>query len=327
MALLITQCTVFNSLLAGLQSLIYGKRISETEITEPPVFIVGHWRSGTTHLHELMSCDDRFAWSSTYECFAPHHFLLTGGLLPKFLWFLLPSKRPMDNMAAGFERPQEDEFALVALGAPTPYTRMAFPNNEPEFVELLNMKDVDPDVMSRFQNCMKWFLKALTFKKKKRLILKSPPHTGRIGVLAEMFPGARFVHISRDPRALFPSNMRLWKSLDVAQALQKPNHDELDEMVFSFFETMYEGYERQRVEIDDAHLLEIRYEDLVADPVGQVQAIYEKLELGDFEKMKPTLQTYLDSQKSYQPNVHELAPEIEEKIKDRWGGYMERFGY
>ncbi len=43
----------------------------------------------------------------------------------------------MDNMAAGWNRPQEDEFAVLALGAPTPYSRMAFPNDPAEYSALL----------------------------------------------------------------------------------------------------------------------------------------------------------------------------------------------
>ncbi|QDU98525.1 sulfotransferase family protein [Lignipirellula cremea] len=327
MAALITPTAMMNSSMSFLQRAMYGKQIAETPLEEPPVFIVGHWRSGTTHLHELLCCDERFAWPSTYECFAPHHFLVSESWLPKMLWWLLPSKRPMDNMAAGFERPQEDEFALVALGAPTPYTRMAFPNEPPEYTELLDMVDVPEPVMQSFQQAVRQFLQALTLRKKKRLMLKSPPHTGRVGVLAEMFPGARFVHISRDPMSLFPSTMRLWQSLDAAQSLQAPSHADLEEMVFSWLEKMYAGFEAQRKTIDPAHLYDLRYEDLVRDPIGEVRAIYERLELGDFEAMRPQLEAYLATQKSYSPNKHELEPELREKIRARWGGYMERYGY
>src|SRR5436190_740609 len=38
---------------------LYGDRIARTPIREHPVFVVGHWRTGTTLLHELMTLDDR----------------------------------------------------------------------------------------------------------------------------------------------------------------------------------------------------------------------------------------------------------------------------
>jgi len=327
MACLITPVSMMNSCLALLQSMIYGKRIAQTELTEPPVFIIGHWRSGTTHLHELLCCDERFASSSTYECFAPHHFLVSGRMFPKLFWWMVPSKRPMDNMAAGFDRPQEDEFALVALGAPTPYTRMAFPNDEPEYTELLDMRDTPPRELEEFKQAMRQFLQALTVKKNKRLILKSPPHTGRVAELAKMFPGARFVHISRDPMSLFPSTMRLWKALDDAQALQWPKHQDLEEMVFSWLDKIYAGLEEQQPTIDPDHFLDVSYEDLVNDPRGEVRKIYEHLDLGDFSAMEPQLEAYLQSQKSYKPNKHELEPELQEKIRERWSRYIKRYGY
>ena len=115
------------------------------------MFIIGHWRSGTTYLHELMSLDARFFSPTTYQCFAPHHFLVSQWLIARYLGFLMPKQRPMDNMAAGWDRPQEDEFALLTLGAPTPYLRMAFPNDPPPYGEFLNMQGCDPEDQRCFE--------------------------------------------------------------------------------------------------------------------------------------------------------------------------------
>src|SRR5688500_13429120 len=115
MAMLITLITPFNTFWGAVQSLIYGKRINDTTISEPPLFIVGHWRSGTTLLHELISLDDRFATPNTYQCFAPKHFLLTERVITWLFAWVVPKQRPMDNMAASWKNPQEDEFALLTL--------------------------------------------------------------------------------------------------------------------------------------------------------------------------------------------------------------------
>ena len=46
-----------------------------------PVFVIGHWRAGTTLLHELLVRDPRHTYPNTYDCFGPNHFLLRlGGL-------------------------------------------------------------------------------------------------------------------------------------------------------------------------------------------------------------------------------------------------------
>src|SRR5262245_11173955 len=62
---------------------LYGRRIRQTPIVHPPVFIIGHWRSGTTYLHELLVQDPRHGSPNTYQCFDPCHFLLTERLMPR----------------------------------------------------------------------------------------------------------------------------------------------------------------------------------------------------------------------------------------------------
>src|SRR5438067_1530716 len=73
MAFLIGLITPFNSVMGAVQRMRYGRQIDEAPIKEPPVFIIGHWRSGTTYLHELMHLDERFVSPTPYQCFAPHH--------------------------------------------------------------------------------------------------------------------------------------------------------------------------------------------------------------------------------------------------------------
>ena len=324
---IITGCAASNSVFAMLQRMIYGRRVAATEITHPPIFIVGHWRSGTTYLHELMVCDKSFEYPTYYECYVPNHFLVTGWLFPKLLWPLLPRKRPMDNMAISFDRPQEDEFALAAMGAPTPYYRTAFPNEPPIDNEFLDMEHCPPEDLERWRRDLKRFVQMLTFKKGKRLIMKSPPHTGRIAELAKLFPGAKFIHIVRDPYTVFPSTRRLWISLDWAQALQHPHHKDLDEYIFATFERMYRGFNRQRPSIADNQMCELKYEDLVRDPMKELRRIYQELELGDFDAAYAQIEAHVGSQKDYKTNKHELEPELKSEIRRRWGDYFERYGY
>jgi hypothetical protein len=254
--------------------------------------------------------------------------LVSSGFLPKILWFLLPAKRPMDNMAFGLDHPQEDEFALIGLGAPSPYLRCAFPNDPPPYMEFLDMEGTDPQDLARFKSDLYEFVQRLEIAKKgKRLILKSPPHTGRIKMLSEMFPGAIFIHIARDPFALFPSTRRLWRALDEYQGFQFPRYKSLDDYVFTAFERMYSGFEKQKNDIGTSRLYEIRYEDLVKDPVGQLATLYEKLELGTFDEMRPELEAYVRGQKDYVTNQHELEPEIKDEIRRRWAGYFKNYGY
>jgi hypothetical protein len=310
-----------------LQELFYGRAIDKFRVEEPPVFIIGHWRSGTTFLHELMMLDPRNTFATTYDCFAPNHFLVTGWLIPKMLWFLLPSRRPMDNVAAGWDRPQEDEFALMNMGLPSPYLTMAFPNDPPEAQNYLDMSGLSDGELSRWKDGLLRFMRALSLRDRKRIVLKSPPHTGRIKVLLDMFPDARFVHIVRDPLVLFPSTIRLWKSLYESQAMNSPPYHRLEEHVFESFERMYRAFEAHKSLIPPAHFCEVRYEDLAKDPLGQLRMIYEKLDLGDFETVLPRLQPFLETVKDFKTNRHELDAQTREAIARRWGDYARRYGY
>ena len=130
-AVVITLVSVSHTVLHYLQEFLYGEEIARTPIDHAPIFIIGHWRAGTTLLHELLVLDERHGYPNTYQCLDPNHFLLTETFFRRWMRFLMPSHRPMDNMPAGWERPQEDEFALCMLGQPSPYLAIAFPNNPP----------------------------------------------------------------------------------------------------------------------------------------------------------------------------------------------------
>lgn len=122
----------------------------------------------------------------------------------------MPAKRVMDNMALGFDRPQEDELALVALGVPSPMWWLAYPG-EAKGRAYLTLRDIPARERERWARVFRGFLRLLTYRHQaKPLVLKSPPHTARLAMLARMFPKARFLHIVRDPYAVFASTIHLW---------------------------------------------------------------------------------------------------------------------
>lgn len=327
MALIISVLSFINSGLWALQALFLGRRIRNTSLPEDPVFVIGHWRSGTTLLHELFVLDRRHTYADTYTCFAPDHFLVSGWIIRPMLKFLLPSQRPMDNMAAGWSHPQEDEFALCNLGARSPYLTIAFPNRPPQDQEYFDMDRVPPSDVERWKNIFRGFLQSIAYHNPKRIVLKSPPHTCRVKVLLEMFPKAKFVHIVRDPYVIFPSTVNLWKRLNRDEGLQVPNHQGLEEHVFYTFERMYEVFERDKGLLSPDQFSEVRYEDLIKNPLAQMQRIYEELKLGDFEEVRPAIEQYFAEKKDYKTNRYNLDPELESQITRRWSKYIATYGY
>jgi LPS sulfotransferase NodH len=327
MAAVITAVSAGHSLLAAVERAVYGRRLARTEVREPPIFIIGHWRTGTTWLHELLALDERFTYPSTYECLEPNHFLLTEGFFRRWFGFLMPDHRPMDNMAAGWDRPQEDEFALCMMGQPSPYLKIAFPNHPAPFPEYLDLEGLSPRALASWQRAYGDFLRRVTFRRPKRLILKSPTHSCRIPTLLKLFPDARFVHIVRDPRVVFPSTVHLWKSLYRAHGLQNPRFEGLEEYVFENFLRLYDRLEAGRRQVDPARFFDLKYEDLVRDPIGQMAALYDHLGLGGFDLVRPRLERSLAENARYETNRYDLDPDRLREIERRWDAVIRRYGY
>lgn len=328
MAGIITGLGFLNSFSTGIDFLINGRKKANIKLAGPPIFIIGHWRSGTTLLHEYMVLDPRFTFADTYACYTPTHFLHTRYTMAPFVKFLMPAKRPIDNMAAGLDRPQEDEFALTALGLPSPYRNILFPNNETLIdLDYLTLRDVDEKGRKEWLDTLDYFLRSLTVQSPKQIVLKSPPHTGRIRTILERYPDAKFVHINRDPFKLFPSTYNLWMRLGKDEGLQVPKGKNMEEYVFTCFERMYEAFEADLPLLKLGQFSEVAFKDLTADPLATLEKIYAELEIDGFEGVRSIFSEFADSQRTYQKNKFEIAPEIAEQIRKRWAGYIKKYGY
>lgn len=324
----ITCFALFNSALSAVERSIYGRRIKAVKLADPPVFILGHWRAGTTFLHELLIRDPAHAYPTTYRCFAPSHFVLSERFVTPWAGMFIPDRRPMDNMAAGWDRPMEDEFALANLGSPSMYLSWMFPNRGPKDAASLSLHDLPAREQERWRQDLLGFVQRLTMMDGRRLVLKSPTHTARIRTLRDMFPGARFVHIARDPYALYRSTVALWRSLSAEEGLQVVrDHSWVGRSVLDALKRMYDAYFEDRELLSADELVELRYEELVEDPAAQVRLIYERLGLGDYARIEPELNAHLTAVKNYRTNRHSLDDEMAQEIRLEWQRYFEEFGY
>jgi len=322
-------CITFGSMLHSLarayQRRRHGRRIAAVQ-PSPPIFVVGHWRSGTTLLHELLTQDPRSGFADTFECFCPSEAISTRWFLPR-LRFLLPERRPMDDMPVSWNAPQEDEWALANLGLPSPYASLAFPNQGLDRRDGLDVRALSPARRRQWAEGLRWFVQMVSVRVGGRIVLKSPTHTARLEAILEVFPEARFVHIVRDPRAVYRSTLRLWRTLGSHVALQEPTFDGLEESVLATYEAMFQAYERDRPRVPAGRLVELRYEDLVADPIGQVRGIYDALGLDGFDELAPRIAEYFADRRAYQVHQYPRDVDVDEIVDRRWLPFVRRFGY
>ncbi len=316
-----------HSVMKGVERVAYRREFRKAPVPADPVFIIGHWRTGTTWLHELLRLDPRHTYPSTYQCFDPNHFLLTESLFRRFPTLLMPSKRPMDNMEAGWERPQEDEFALAMMGVPSPYQTIAFPNRTQHDEAYEDVERLPAAQRERWERALVDFLKRVTLARPGRLILKSPTHSFRIRTLLRLFPQARFIHLVRNPYVVYPSTLHLWRSLYHAHGLQRPHFRGLEERVLSTFERLHAAIERDRHLVAPNRFLEVRYEDLVDDPVEQLRQVYHHLELGPIEPALPSVEAQIAEQAGYRTNRYSISDSDRALVTRRWGEVIRRHGY
>jgi omega-hydroxy-beta-dihydromenaquinone-9 sulfotransferase len=306
----------------------YGRRAAATAI-QPPVFILGHWRTGTTLVHDLLACDPTLAYPTTHQCLFANTFLVSGRGLNRIYELFMPARRPFDDMPMGLDRPQEEEFGLVTMGVGSLYRGLAFPRHGPPDLRFLDLDGLADEQRRDWEAAYVRLLKRLQFAQQRPLVLKSPPNTARLKTLTRLFPDARYIHIARDPFEVYPSTVRMLRALMSVQGLQNPPMIDgwLEEYVLAAFERMFAAYERDRRLVPEGRLVEVRFEDLVADPKGVVADLYGRLGIGDFAAAEPAIDAYLAERAGHRRNAHRLDAATRGAIVERWRPYFERFGY
>ena len=182
-ALSITAYSLLNSSLRLVENAIHGRQIEQAHVP-PPLFILGHWRSGTSHLHNLLALDDRFAFPTLFQVLHPHTFLISEPYLSGLIDQLLPETRMgVDNMPLRSGVPGEEEFALCAATGLSPFCGSVFPRREDHYERYLTFRDVSDAERTRWKRAFDWLMRKLSLRYGKPMVLKSPPHTGRVRVL------------------------------------------------------------------------------------------------------------------------------------------------
>ncbi len=328
-ALVITVCALWNTIFMLLENLRYYRRIENTRITKDPVFIIGHWRSGTTFLVNLLSQDRQFGFFTILQTYAPQVFLTFNPILKRLAKYLVPEKRPMDNIKMNSIQPQEEEFAVANV---LPYSIMhmtLFPTNAEKYVQYGLFQDLSEPWVDVWRKTYIHLLKKVTFMTGgKRLLLKSPNNTMRIKALLDMFPNAKFIHIYRNPYKVCASTMKMYRrifSLFTLQGMVGRNFAE--DFQINLYSRFYRKFFSEESLIPKENIVNLKYEDFVKDPMSHMERIYTGLGLDGYEEAKTALVKYVNSQKDYKTNKHVMGKNLVRKVREKCPDIFMKLGY
>lgn len=318
---------------ALLERLLHARTMREHRLPGPPVFILGHWRTGTTHLHNLMAQDPAFAVLTYFQVYFQNYALLNLRLHRRLLELALPRTRPMDEMALGVDLPAEEEFALGCIDDVGIINGIWFPRQLPRYLAetvLFEHADGNPDASARrrWQRAYRQVVTRASIAGGGRpLLLKNPANTGRVAALLELHPDARFVHIYRNPYVVFPSTVRLYERLMERGTFHRVSRSEIEELVLDVYTRVMDRFEAERALIPPQNLIEVRFEDLEREPLPTLASVYTHLGLPGFEAARPSFESYVRRQKDYRKNTHRLDDAVLRRVEARWGDAVRRWGY
>lgn len=320
--------SVYNSVMGLAEKAIYGSRVEATKIDKAPLFVIGHWRSGTTLLHNLLAQDPQFTFPNMYQVVFPNHFLLSESLITRLTKNLVPESRPMDNLPAGWHIPQEEDIGMAILTCLSPYMLMANPDHDEWVRRFWDLKQLSPGEMARWKREYMTFLKKVTLRDpEKRLVLKSPVNTLRIPILMDLFPDAKFVYIYRNPFDVFNSAVHLRKTMFRENCLGFPDLSLIEESIFWVQEYTFRTYQRDKQLLPPNRLYEIKFEELEQDPVGGLEKMYSALEMGSFENLRALIEPQVPELKRFKKNQFKYDRALMDEVYDRLRFIFDQNGY
>ncbi len=323
----ITLMTFMQYPLAAIEHLLLKRKIKNTKIEKSPVFIVGHQRSGTTHLHRLMTKDDSFIYPTLIDISYPLVFRYFRKIVTFITKIFMPEQRPMDNMVITVDEPEEHEIAIASFNGFSYIIGYMFLNNFDKYENYGSFEKATVKERKKWTKTFQNFLKKLTLEYgNKILLLKNPNDTERINILLEMFPKSKFIHIYRDPYRVFLSTKKLFIKNNRDTHLQNIKID-LDAFVISHYKKMYEKFYEDIPKIPKGQFIEIKYENLVENPLEELEKIYTQLSIPDFEKAKKNFEIYLNSLREYKVTKYEIDKALRSKIYSELSFTTKKWGY
>jgi hypothetical protein len=297
------------------------------EVIAAPVVVVGMMRSGTTLLQRLIAADPRFACAYGWE--------VQEAVAP-----LSGEDRRVENALEREELMRTwtpELFAIHPMYAHEAEEEIvfladAFLSHVPEaYADVPSYRSwIDGQSFAPAYAFLHLMLQVLQWQKKRhglacdRWVLKTPAHLGYLPELLATFPDAHLVHLHRDPQETIPSGASLNATL---HGMHQSTVD-LDRVGAEWIERMGWTNDRALAVRDAVPATDLRFEEAVADPVGEVAKVYADIGLALTAEAETAMRHWLEarpretSRPAYRCEDYGL---MREQIDERFAAYNERF--
>lgn len=142
----------------------------------------------------------------------------------------------------------------------------------------------------------------------------------------DMFPGALYIHIVRNPYELYPSYIHLLSTLTRNFGMQDITPRELEDGAVLMYQRIMRKYLSERHLIPDDRFVEIRFEDLREDPLGILERVYRHLGL-NWENAQSAIAAYAATLSSYRQNRYPDGEHVQRQVDAHWGFAVEEWQY
>ena len=326
------------------ESLIWSRQVNEVVLDPPPLFILGFARSGTTHLQNLITQDARFGYFTTWQG-ATSAFSLTGrGWLKRLMEKGIAASgegeqtRPMDNVKITLDSPQEEDLALANASHASFIHQLSFPRRTLPLFDKYVMMGTDADGESSGKlpprELRRWerdylgvLRKAALLAGGKPMVFRNTVNTARADHLLRLFPRAKFINIVRNPYAVYPSVLHLYRTLLPLYQLDRYDREEMERLLVEMYRRVMAKYLRDRERIPAGQLAEVRYEDLDRDPLGETARLYRELDLPGWSDAEPRVAAYLRTLSGYRKNRLSMDRGDIDRVSEHWGFAVDAWGY
>jgi len=309
---------------------LYDRLSLDTTQKLRPIFILGHWRSGTTHLHNLLCQDTKAGFLTTYQSLFPNN-LHSQWIFKTLMKLTMPNSRPSDNMPLAVDLPQEDEFAIGNMNAISYYNFFYFPQDFQAIYEqsVRRVAAGSSKLASEKweQAYRKMLAKAIVNTNGDHLIVKNPVNSGRIHQLLKMYPDAKFIHIYRNPIIVYLSTIRFFKAVLPALQFQASDDRLVKKIVLDTYVSLMEDLFEQQASVPRQNWIDLRFEDFKNDPLAGIGRIYRQFGLKSFGTAEQNILSYLDKIGDHQLNQYQISREDFDQVMDRLGFAMEKLKY